>query len=163
MSEHARVFLRQPKYEDVDPLIRAYARSQSLHEPWTYPPNDMFSYILEPYRYLLCLTSDEKVIGTFNLSGVIMGNFKSAYLGYEVFAPFQQQGFMKEGLQLIIREAFHTLQLHRLEANIQPGNAASIRLVEQAGFVKEGYSKNYLNIGGKGWKDHERWALLNEN
>jgi ribosomal-protein-alanine N-acetyltransferase len=78
-----------------------------------------------------------------------------------VFAPFQQQGFMHHGMLLLIEEAFTTLKLHRLEANIQPENIASIKLVAKAGFIKEGYSKNYLRIGGKEWKDHERWALVN--
>ena len=69
---------------------------------------------------------------------------------------------MRIGLNLLISEAFDVLNLHRLEANIQSGNVASIRLVSGAGFVREGFSRQYLNIGGKGWKDHERWALLNE-
>jgi len=69
---------------------------------------------------------------------------------------------MQQGMQLIIEEAFTSLNLHRLEANIQSDNIASIKLVAKSGFVKEGYSKNYLRIGGKEWKDHERWAFVNE-
>jgi len=53
--------------------------------------------------------------------------------------------------------------LHRIEANVQPGNIASKKLLEKSGFTKEGFSKEYLNIAGKGWKDHERWAILNAN
>ena len=68
---------------------------------------------------------------------------------------------MTIGLRLLLAEAFSTLNLHRLEANIQPENIGSIKLVKSAGFVKEGFSKSYLNIGGYGWKDHERWAIIN--
>jgi len=69
---------------------------------------------------------------------------------------------MAKGLQLLLTKAFTELKLHRLEANIQPDNKRSIKLVSRAGFVKEGYSKNYLNIGGQGWKDHERWAIVSD-
>ena len=68
---------------------------------------------------------------------------------------------MSKGIALLLKEAFEELNLHRLEANIQPENLASIRLVSNAGFVKEGFSKNYLRVGGLQWKDHERWAIVN--
>jgi ribosomal-protein-alanine N-acetyltransferase len=68
---------------------------------------------------------------------------------------------MTEGMRLVIGRAFGTLRLHRLEANIQPANAASIALVRRLGFRKEGLSRRYLKIGGR-WRDHERWAILAE-
>jgi ribosomal-protein-alanine N-acetyltransferase len=66
---------------------------------------------------------------------------------------------MTEGLTLVTRHAFRELKLHRLEANIQPANIASIALVKRCGFSREGYSPDYLKIRGR-WRDHERWALL---
>lgn len=68
---------------------------------------------------------------------------------------------MTEALRLVLRESFKRLKLHRLEANIQPHNTASIALVKCAGFVREGLSRRYLKICGR-WRDHERWALLAE-
>jgi len=88
-----------------------------------------------------------------------MGNFCSAYLGYYVFAGYERRGVMRAGLQQLIRHAFGPMKLHRLEANIQVGNTASIALVKACGFNQEGFSPRYLKINGR-WRDHERWALV---
>ncbi len=89
----------------------------------------------------------------------MLGLFQSGYLSYYAMAGHERQGLMREGLRAVIRHAFKELRLHRLEANIQPGNTASIALVRSCGFSKEGYSPRYLKIGGR-WRDHERWAIL---
>jgi [ribosomal protein S5]-alanine N-acetyltransferase len=69
---------------------------------------------------------------------------------------------MTEGLRLTLKYAFKVLKLHRVEANIQPGNVASIKLVRRCGFKREGFSPKYLKIGGR-WRDHERWAIRTDN
>ena len=102
------------------------------------------------------------MLGVFDLSQIFHGNLQSAYLGYYAFAPHAGQGYMRDGLQLILQYAFKTLKLHRVESNIQPANARSIALVRGAGFSREGYSRRYLKIGGR-WRDHERWAMLAED
>ncbi len=68
---------------------------------------------------------------------------------------------MTAGVRAVISRAFGELRLHRLEANIQPDNEASRRLVQRLGFRLEGFSPRYLKIAGK-WRDHERWALTLE-
>jgi [ribosomal protein S5]-alanine N-acetyltransferase len=156
------LLLRKPKLEDKIEVENCYINSSSLHQPWVYPPKNYEEYLTEKGRYFLCLKTSGSIVGTFNISGIVRGYFQSGYLGYEVFVPYDGKGYMTEGLKLLVKEAFTVLNLHRLEANIQPENIQSTKLVSKAGFVKEGFSKNYLNIGGFGWKDHERWAILNE-
>jgi ribosomal-protein-alanine N-acetyltransferase len=87
---------------------------------------------------------------------------RSAFIGYYAFAGFDRKGLMKEALGLVLRHAFNRLKLHRLEANIQPQNRASIALARSCGFTREGYSRRYLKVAGH-WRDHERWAILAED
>ena len=117
----------------------------------------------EDFRgFEICRASDDAVVGSIEISRIARGNFQSAYLGYRVAAAERRQGYMTEALQLALRHAFRALKLHRVEANIEPGNEASIALVRRAGFTLEGFSRRYLKHGGR-WRDHERWALLRED
>lgn len=157
------LILRKALMADLREVRAAYERSTGLHHPWTSAPQDLHAYLTQEGRYFLCLQDSGAIVGTFHISNIVRGLFQSAYLGYEAFAPHQGKGFMSQGLALLLAEAFEALNLHRLEANIQAGNVASIALVARLGFVKEGYSKQYLRIGGKQWQDHERWAIINEH
>lgn len=110
---------------------------------------------------LVCRVDDEAIVGNVNLSQIVRVGFHSAYMGYQVFAPFEGQRYMTDAMPLVLRVVFTVLKLHRVEANIQPTNAASIALVRRAGFEREGYSPRYLKIAGR-WRDHERWAMTAE-
>lgn len=162
-----RVFLRAPVKGDQKEAIVLNLASLRLHRGLVYPAKtaEEFAGFLERCARadsvccFVCKRADGAIVGAINLSQIFGGGFQSAYLGYYVGEPFAGRGYMTEALQLILRYAFEELKLHRLEANIQPGNVASLALVKTAGFVREGYSKNYLKIGGR-WRDHERWAIL---
>ena len=161
-----RVFIRSPELSDQREFLAAVRRSRALHHPWVRAPDTpaLFRrYVARSAQpgqcgLLACRRDDGAVVGTFNISNMVMGPFCSAFLGYYAFAGQERQGLMREGLQAVVRHAFKRLKLHRLEANIQPGNAASIALARSCGFVLEGYSPRYLKIGGR-WRDHERWAI----
>lgn len=164
-----RVFLRHPVPGDRDAFLRAEQASRSLHEPWVHPPRTPEAYDLYLQRYnspefesrFVCLEPSGELVGVINLNQIVRGYFQNAFLGFYAFRPHAGRGLMLEGLRLVIAEAFGPLELHRLEANVQPDNHRSLRLVQRAGFQKEGYSPKYLRIAGQ-WRDHERWALVNE-
>jgi [ribosomal protein S5]-alanine N-acetyltransferase len=165
-----RVFIRKPIEADWEELLFLHQGSMAFHFPWVFPSlteegckgyikrcqNDDFEGLL------ICDAVRKKIVGVVNLSQIFYRAFQNAYLGYYVDANFAGQGLMSEGLYLAINHAFHTLKLHRIEANIQPENRVSIHLIKKLGFTKEGYSRRYLKINGD-WLDHERWALTIEN
>jgi [ribosomal protein S5]-alanine N-acetyltransferase len=163
-------YLREPRASDRDEFLQLVRASRELHRPWVYAPETTreFSAYLNRCAsstercFLVCRKSDGALAGVYNISQISRGFFESAYLGYYAFAPAAGQGLMAEGLSLVLRHSFRKLKLHRLEANIQPDNERSKRLVERAGFRYEGYSPRYLKIGGR-WRDHERWAITRED
>ena len=108
------------------------------------------------------MTESGELAGAININEIVRGSFRSGYLGYNAFVPHNGRGYMTTGLRAVVSRAFRQLRLHRLEANIQPDNAASRRLVKRLGFKLEGFSPRSLKIAGK-WRDHERWAVTVEN
>jgi [ribosomal protein S5]-alanine N-acetyltransferase len=113
----------------------------------------------EAFGFVICCNEDGGIVGGISLFEIVHRSRKSGVIGYFIGAPFFRQGYATEALQLILRFAFRHLKLHRIEANIQPHNAASIALVKRAGFTCEGQARGFLKIAGK-WRDHERWAIL---
>jgi ribosomal-protein-alanine N-acetyltransferase len=170
LLEGGRVYIRHPREEDRREVLALTRASTRLHRGLVSPPADdaAFDTYLERCArpnfegLLLRRREDDALVGVFSLSEIVRGNLQSAYLGYYAGGPYAGRGYMTEGLRLVLRHAFENLKLHRVEANIQPTNAASIALARRAGFTQEGFSRHYLKISGR-WRDHERWALLAED
>jgi ribosomal-protein-alanine N-acetyltransferase len=165
-----RAQLRPLRHADRDTFLAAVGRSRSLHRPWSQPPRtaaEFDSYLAThrlPANEVLVVVriSDDALAGLYSISQIFRGNFKSAYLGYYAFAPLAGQGYMREGMELLLRHAFDTLGLHRLQANVQPGNERSMALLRATGWREEGYAHRYLKIGGR-WRDHVMFAQLAED
>jgi [ribosomal protein S5]-alanine N-acetyltransferase len=163
-------YLRLPRPSDADAVVALARESVAFHRGLVSPPRTAaeFSKYLQRCERpdLLALfvlrRQDDALLGAIEFSQIVFGPFQSAYLGYFLGAPFTGRGFMTEALGLALRHAFHGIRLHRVEANVQPANTSSIRLLRRLGFKKEGFSRRYLKIGGR-WRDHERWALLAED
>ena len=163
------VALRPPTPEDREQFIAAMIDSAELHRPWVTPPitaPEFDAWITRAGRAdfdanLAVRPEDGEIVGYFNISQIIRGPLQSAFLGYGGVARWSGAGYMTAALRLVLARAFSDLALHRLEANVQPGNAASIALVERCGFVREGFSESYLKIGGR-WRDHVRFAIRAE-
>ena len=162
--------MRRPSALDQARFLDAARRSQAFLRRWAPPPGTPKAYRAYLQRLgkpthegrFVVLRASRELVGVINVSEIVHGAFRSAYLGYYAFVPHAARGYMTEGLALALRWAFRELHLHRVEANIQPGNEASRALVRRLGFRREGFSPRYLRIAGR-WRDHERWALLAED
>jgi ribosomal-protein-alanine N-acetyltransferase len=164
-----RVFIRPPAPEDEAEHTALVRASRRFHAGWITAAATPEAYANALRRYespdvaafVICRRDDGAIVGATNLSQIFMGPFRSAYMGYWAGAPFAGRGYMTEGVGLVLTHAFREIGLHRVEANLQPTNAASRALVQRLGFRMEGYSPRYLKVAGR-WRDHERWAILRE-
>ncbi|HET7544219.1 MAG TPA: GNAT family protein [Polyangiaceae bacterium] len=164
-----RVYLEAPSRRREAEFLQRVKASRKLHRPWLIAPQtsehfrDLLTRARKPswQSYFVCLIETGELVGVINLNEIVRGLFQSAYLGYYAFVPFAGAGYMTEGLSLVLDQAFGPLGLNRLEANVQPRNKRSSRLISRLGFRLEGFSPRYLKIGGR-WCDHERWAVLSD-
>ena len=169
VSEGTRAAIRRTRREDGAEFIRRARESAAFHRPWlTLPQTERAyqHYIAQLERedregFLVCARDTGDIAGFININNIVRGAFQSGAIGYGAFLPAAGQGYMSEGLGLVLRHAFGPLGLHRVEVNVQPGNKASIGLVKRHGFLLEGFSPDFLYIEGA-WRDHERWAMTSD-
>ncbi|HVS05367.1 MAG TPA: GNAT family protein [Candidatus Dormibacteraeota bacterium] len=161
-----RVYLREPTKREGPQIVAANRLSRAFHRGWVRPPTDAEAFTRWMTRcrqpnvkcFIVCRLVDDAIVGVFVVSQIVRGMFQSAYLGYYAERPHDGQGYMTDGMRLVLRHAFTSMTLHRVEANVQPENAASIALVKRSGFRLEGFSPRYLKVAGR-WRDHQRWAM----
>lgn len=181
-------YVADDDYAELTALTR---ESSGLHRPWVPPrettPEAFAEYLARCERpthegFVICrcdggagtgtgLEDDRgpagcsghahRIVGAVNINNIVRGSLQCGALGYVSYASTTGRGYMTEGLGLVIRHAFEELGLHRLEANIQPGNVRSSRLVERLGFRREGHSPAFQLIDGE-WRDHDRWAITSQ-
>jgi NAD(P)H-hydrate epimerase len=163
------ITLRAPSLLDEEIFLKTTNESVSLYASFIKAPQTHEEYLAylakgeqASDKYFLAWMNNE-IIGVFNISGIAQeGVFKSAYLGVNANIKFAGKGLMSQALKLVLQEVFLSIKLHRIEANIQPDNLASILLFSNNGFQQEGYSPRYLYIADA-WRDHLRFALTYED
>ena len=162
------VSLRTPSLADSGDFLAAVERSRRLHHPWLEAPSDAKAYRAYCERIerdenqgFLILEDGGGLAGYATIGNIVRARFQSGYLGFAAFEPFAGRGLMVAGVRLVLDEAFGRLDLHRVEANVQPQNERSAALVRKLGFRLEGHSPRYLFIDG-GWRDHDRYAITRE-
>jgi [ribosomal protein S5]-alanine N-acetyltransferase len=163
------VTLEEAGPDDEDEFLAAVISSRGLHHPWVDPPDGPERYALllernrrpEHFTFLVRERDGGVLAGTVNVTNIVRGAFQSAFCGYWAYAGSQGRGLMTDGLRSVVDHAFAELGLHRLEANIQPANVASIALAERCGFGFEGFSPRYLMVDGD-WRDHNRYAITSD-
>lgn len=178
--ETDRLILRSPHFLLAKGVQRFYDRNQEHLKPWE-PQRPPGFYTFEAqlqdlsdqakafrngveYRFWILEKNAPRIlIGSVVLSAVMRGNFQSCFMGYKMDESKTGRGLMTEACRRVVSFAFEEegANLHRVEINVVPENAPSLRVAEKLGFIKEGFSQAYLNIDGV-WKDHVRFAMTKE-
>lgn len=109
--------------------------------------------------FLIFDNATGSLVGGITLGHIRHGVAQSGQIGYWMGERYAGKGFMSEAIALVASYAFDTLRLHRIEAACIPDNARSIRVLEKAGFRREGLLRSYLRINGS-WQDHYLYALI---
>lgn len=176
--EGRRTFLRPPGERDWRAYAEIRAASRKFLEPWepTWPSDalsrDAFYRRLNRYAsdwrndtgYSMFIFERESsaLLGGISLSNVRRGVAQCGTLGYWIGEDYAGQGYMREGLALLLGFCFDELGLHRVEAACLPSNAASRGLLIASGFSEDGHARKYLKIRGV-WQDHLLFSLLAED
>ena len=170
------VYLRAPQMSDYSEWTTLREASRAFLTPWepTWPSDDLSRSAFRrrlrryaedqradtSYAFFLFRKSDDALVGGLTLANIRRGVAQAGSLGYWIGEPFARRSLMTGALHGLVPFAFGSLRLHRLEAACIPSNAASIKLLEKMGFVREGYAREYLCINGL-WQDHLLFARLN--
>jgi [ribosomal protein S5]-alanine N-acetyltransferase len=112
--------------------------------------------------YAFCIRAGGAIVGRVSLSQVFRRAFQSCYLGYFVGEEHNGRGYATAGVRLAVDYAFDDLRLHRVQANVMTKNPRSARVLEKAGFRREGLALRYLQIAGR-WEDHDMYAMTVED
>lgn len=173
--EGAKVLLRIPRPSDYAAWATLREESRAFLAPWepVWAHDELtrkayrqrlrrYQYDYQQgYAYSFFLFDREQgnLLGGISLSNIRRGAAQTGTIGYWMGEKFAGQGAMFDALQCVIPFAFDTLRLHRLEAACIPNNKRSVRLLEKAGFEREGLLRSYLCINGS-WHDHYLYARI---
>lgn len=165
-----RIALRWLTEEDVPALFAIFSEPDVMRY-WSSPPlediaaaSELFAHIQDGFRrrvlfqWGVARRADDRVIGTCTLFHPDLDN-RRAELGYALGREHWGKGYMQEALGALLNYCFTDLKLHRLEADVDPRNATSIRTLEKLGFRQEGYLRERWLVGG-GIQDSLFYGLL---
>ncbi|MBP2111182.1 GNAT family protein [Paenibacillus silagei] len=171
-----RVYIRYPEAGDATELTGMYLRNREFFEEHSpeisgdfyteeYQRDKLAQYeefraADERYDFLVIHKADRRIIGTVSLSFVVRGPLQSCMIGYSLDKDYNGKGYMTEAVQQVVRYAFEELKFHRITGEASPDNPGSIRVLENAGFHKEGIARLNVKIRGV-WKDHQILAIIN--
>lgn len=170
-----RVTLRMPVSRDYHEWATLRAESRSFLVPWepSWAPDELdrsaWRVRLARYQddnvqgtsaaFFIYENAGDKLVGGITLGNIRYGVAQTGHIGYWIGERYAGQGLMLDAVRLLARHAFDTLRLHRIEAACIPENTRSVRVLEKAGFRREGLLRSYLRINGE-WHDHYLYALI---
>lgn len=178
-SSGARIELRPIRMRDRRAWAEVRTRNEAWLRPWdaTVPPvSNGFSEVPPTFATMVrrlsrearegrmlpwAIEVDGQFAGQLTVGGIAYGSLRGAYIGYWIDQRFAGRGIVPTTVAMALDYCFEVARLHRIEINIRPENAASLRVVEKLGFRPEGLRLRYLHIDG-GWRDHLTFALCSD-
>lgn len=171
--ETPRMILRQIVDEDVQEMfvLRSDKRvMQYIDRPMCATPEDALVLIRnieerrvkqEGIAWGMCLRDNPRLIGTIGYWRMQIENFR-AEIGYLLHPDFHRKGLTSEAMGPVMAFGFEKMNLHSIEAHINPGNQASAQLLEKHGFVREAYFRENYFFNGR-FLDTAIYALLSSD
>ncbi|WP_300669121.1 GNAT family protein [Soonwooa sp.] len=169
-----RLVLRELKVSDAEALFSYFSKDEVTiyYDLYTFTSVEEADDLIKTWqerwqkkdtiRWAICLKNNpEKLIGTCGFHNFSPPNFR-AEIGYELHPDFWQKGLMTEAIACILNFGFETLQLHRIEAFIDPENISSRKLLEKVKLQSEGILRDYF-FEKERFVDAEIFALLKKN
>lgn len=162
--------------DDSEDLFNYYVRNKEYLKPYE-PSRDESFYSLEVQKKILIesykqflngaslncgIYKNNRLIGKIQISNIVQGVFRSAFIGYSIDEKEQGHGYMKEALKLMLDYSFEELELHRIEASTLVDNIKSQKVLRGCGFTELGINRDYLFING-GWRDHITFYKINNS
>lgn len=111
------------------------------------------------HAFFIFRKSDDQLLGSISVSNIRRGVAQTGTIGYWTGQQYARNGYMHEGLQILLPELFNRFGLRRIEAACLPDNVASASLLKKIGFQYEGRAREYLCINGV-WQDHFLFSML---
>ncbi|KWX83816.1 acetyltransferase [Paenibacillus riograndensis] len=168
------IYISLLQVQDADVLLRLRLRNKEHHQPFE-PLRDEDYFTLESQQRLIAqrvedsledrgymfgiFLLDGMLIGQITISNVVRGVGQFADIGYFIDYALQGQGYTSAAVGLILKFAFRSLGLHRVQAAILLHNHGSRRVLEKNGFLPEGIARRFIKINGQ-WQDHRTYAVL---
>jgi len=176
MEKTQEIFIRQLEFSDAEDLLKLEVENRDFFQLYA-PLKDEKFYTIDGqverieknvlltkqdsvYSFGIFLTDSKQLIGNVTLSEVARGNYQSCWIGYYLDRKHNGKGYMTKAVKLVVDYGFNELKLHRIEAGVMPHNIRSIKVLEKAGFHKEGIAIENVKINGR-WENHQTLAIVN--
>ncbi|MBA2613399.1 MAG: GNAT family N-acetyltransferase [Bacteroidetes bacterium] len=168
--ETERLVLREINKKDANALFLLRSNKQAMQyidKPLAVSIDEMKPFIKminkktkdnETISWAITLKQKDELLGTISFHRIEPENHR-AEIGYMIMPEHWQKGILSEALPKVINYGFTKMKLHSIEANINPNNAVSRKLLEKFKFNKEAYFKENYFYNGK-FVDTEIWSLL---
>ncbi len=173
-----KIFIRFFENADAESLLDLHLRNGELFQKYSPTFDDDFytldakrKYITnsmkqreedKAYSFGIYLKDNGNLIGDVSLYHIFRSSLQRCLIGYSLDKQYNGRGYTTEAVSLAVKFAFNELKLHRVYAGVMLSNIGSMRVLEKAGFHKEGIEQKGVKINGQ-WEDHQIFAIISDN